>query len=105
MKTTDVPFSSIQWSSVPSVDDPFQYGKPVEVGNIRVRTVEHSAGYLADHGWRWGHGVFVVDGELTTELEEGRTAMLTAGKTYHVAGDAEGRRSSGSKGARRLVVD
>jgi quercetin dioxygenase-like cupin family protein len=109
MKIEGVPFSAIQWSAVPSVEYAGQHGKAywqtLEVGNIRVRLVEYSPGYLADHWCQRGHVVLVLEGELTTELKDGRTVLLTPGMSYHVADGADAHRSSTSKGARLFIVD
>jgi hypothetical protein len=49
--------------------------------------------------------VHVLDGELVTELRDGRRFTLGPGETYAVA-DADGaHRSSTTRGARLLIVD
>ena len=75
------------------------------MNNIRVRIVEYSAGYLADHFCEKGHILFCLEGELHTELEDGRTFTLTAGMSYQVADHAEAHRSSTGKGAKLFIVD
>lgn len=109
MKLEGVPFQSIDWSRIEPTSHPGAPGtatwRTVEAGNVRVRIVEYSAGYVADHWCARGHVVFVVEGELITELADGRNTTLTAGETYVVAdGDGE-HRSSSTGGARLFIVD
>ena len=74
-------------------------------GAIRVRMVEYSPGYLADHWCEKGHILLCLEGELCTELSDGRTFVLTAGMSYQVADDAESHRSQTVTGAKLFIVD
>jgi len=76
-----------------------------EFGALRVRLVEYMPGYRADHWCRKGHILFCIDGELHTELADGRRYTLTAGMSYQVGDDAEPHRSSTTVGARLFIVD
>jgi hypothetical protein len=53
MKIEDVPFCTMDWSTVTPTEHPGITGKALwrtlEIGNIRVRMVEYTPGYLADH--------------------------------------------------------
>jgi quercetin dioxygenase-like cupin family protein len=75
-------------------------------GELRVRMVEYSAGYVADHWCDKGHVILVLEGELDTELKDGRRFKLVPGMSYQVAdhGDAA-HRSSTTTGAKLFVVD
>lgn len=79
--------------------------KTRQVGDIRVREVTYSAGYLAEHWCKKGHILFCLEGEMVTELEDGRTFTLKAGMSYQVADQAEAHRSSTVDGARLFIVD
>ncbi len=79
--------------------------RTIEAGNIRVRLVEYTAGYEADHWCRRGHVLLVLEGELVTELEDGTTVTLTPGMSYQVADDAAAHRSRTRTGAKLFVVD
>jgi quercetin dioxygenase-like cupin family protein len=110
MKLEGIPFQSIDWSRIDPTSHPGAPGmatwRTLEVGNVRVRKVEYSAGYVADHWCERGHVLLVLDGELVTELSDGRTTTLRAGDTYVVADGAEGaHRSSAPGGARLFIVD
>jgi hypothetical protein len=74
-------------------------------GDIRVRMVEYSAGYKADHWCVKGHVLLCISGELHTELKDGRTFTLRPGMSYQVADNAEAHRSYTDVGARLFIVD
>jgi hypothetical protein len=81
------------------------YWRTFEMGNIRVRMVEYTQGYMADHWCPRGHVLLVMQGELHTELKDGRTFTLTSGMSYQVADDTDLHRSSTSTGVRLFIVD
>jgi len=105
----DIPFGTTDWSDVPVTEHPGETGvatwRTREFGGIRVRMVEYSAGYLADHWCEKGHILLCLDGELDTELADGRRVTLTPGTSYQVADGAEPHRSSTREGARLFIVD
>jgi quercetin dioxygenase-like cupin family protein len=109
MKIEGVAFGVTDWDRVPAIDHPGISGvarwRTVESGNLRVRLVEYSAGYVADHWCRRGHVVLVLDGELESELEDGRRFTLRPGQSYQVADAAEAHRSRSPGGARLFIVD
>ena len=109
MDLTAIPFVTTDWSTI----EPVQYAgetgtahwRTCQFGSVRVRMVEYSPGYLADH-WCWrGHILLCLEGELHTELEDGRQFILTAGMSYQVGTDNEGHRSFTTSGAKLFVVD
>jgi hypothetical protein len=105
----DISFVTTDWSTVPRTEHAGTSGMAVwrtrEFGGIRVRMVEYTPGYLADHWCTKGHILLCLDGELHTELADGRTFVLTPGMSYQVADDAEPHRSSTKTGARLFIVD
>src|SRR4051794_23883917 len=109
MNIRHVEFSTTHWSALaPTVHDGASgtaVWRTLETGNVRVRMVEYSAGYVADHWCRRGHVLLVLDGALETELDDGRRFVLTAGMSYQVADDASAHRSSSPSGARLFIVD
>jgi len=110
VKIEDVAFMTTDWAAVAPTVHPGEQGtatwRTIEVGNIRVRMVEYSAGYVADHWCERGHVLLVLDGELITELRDGRTFVLPAGTSYQVADGAAGaHRSICPQGARLFIVD
>jgi uncharacterized cupin superfamily protein len=109
MKIEDVPFNTIDWSQVePSLhkgETGMATWRTYEAGNIRVRMVEYSPGYFADHWCSRGHVLLVLEGKLITELQDGREFHLTPGTSYQVADGAEPHRSHTSTGAKLFIVD
>src|ERR1700716_1740752 len=76
-----------------------------QFGPIRVRMVEYTPGYLADHWCSKGHILLCLEGELHTELQDGQEFTLRPGMSYQVADNAEAHRSSTLTGAKLFVVD
>ena len=110
MKMSDIPFGTTDWSQVAETHHPGTTGAATwrtrDFGGIRVRMVDYSPGYLADHWCSKGHILLCLDGELTTELEDGRTFVLKPGMSYQVADGAEAHRSrTGPAGAKLFIVD
>ena len=109
MKILDVPFCTIDWSTVtPTIHTGITgeaYWRTFEMGNIRVRMVEYTPGYLADHWCSRGHVLLVIEGELVTELDDGRKFILTPGTNYQVADNVSKYRSYTEKGAKLFIVD
>ncbi len=110
MKIPDLPFTVTDWSAVPETRHPGETGhaiwRTLSVGDLRVRTVDYSPGYLADHWCDRGHVLYVLEGELETELQDGRRFTLRPGMSYRVSdhGDAA-HRSSTRLGAKLFIVD
>lgn len=109
MQMHDIPFGTTDWSTVPASEHRGETGvanwRTREFGGIRVRMVEYSPGYLADHWCSKGHILLVLSGELETELEDGRRFTMTTGQSYQVADGAEPHRSRTTAGARLFIVD
>src|SRR5689334_8330110 len=93
MKIERVPFTVIDWSQVAITEQPGESGvvrsRTIEQGNVRVRMVEYSPGYVADHWCERGHIILVLEGELITELRDGRRFTLGPGQSDQVA-DGDG---------------
>jgi hypothetical protein len=109
MKIADLPFGTVDWSAGEVTTHDGTTGRALwrtrQFGDVRVRMLEYTAGYRADHWCRKGHFLLCLEGELHTELADGRVAVLTPGMSYHVADDAEPHRSYSPGGARLFVVD
>lgn len=109
MNITDLPFTLTDWSDVSPIRHPGETGfalwRTRRFGDLRVRMVEYSPGYLADHWCAKGHILLCLEGELLTELADGRCFKLTPGVSYQVADGAEPHRSSAPTGARLFIVD
>ena len=109
MRITDLPFGVTTWVEVPGEVHPGTTGvatwRTRQFGPVRVRMVDYSPGYLADHWCQKGHFLLVVAGELGTELADGRRYTLGPGMSYQVADEAEAHRSHTATGATLFIVD
>jgi quercetin dioxygenase-like cupin family protein len=109
MNMQNIPFGTTDWSSIKPVEKSAHAGKAFwrtqQFGDIRVRMVEYTAGYVSDHWCVKGHILLCVEGELDTELEDGRTFTLRAGMSYQVSDTAEPHRSTSLNGAKLFIVD
>ena len=100
MKLPTSAFTVTDWSKVEATVHPGETGeakwRTLNIGDLRVRMVEYSPGYLADHWCDRGHVLYVLQGELDSELRDGRKFKLTAGMSYQVSdfGDAAHRSST-----------
>ena len=110
MKLPALPFTLINWTDVEPTTHPGESGvalwRTVNIGDVRVRQVEYSPGYVADHWCERGHILYVLEGELVTELKDGRSFTLVPGMSYQVSdrGDAA-HRSTTRGGAKLFIVD
>jgi quercetin dioxygenase-like cupin family protein len=109
VRIADLPFGTTDWAAIEPTTHPGESGTALwrtrHFGDVRVRMVEYSPGYRADHWCSKGHILLCLEGELTTELEDGRTLQLRPGMSYQVADGAEAHRSSTRVGARLFIVD
>ena len=109
MDMKNIPFGITAWSQVDPTEHKGETGmatwRTQQFGDIRVRMVEYSPGYLADHWCSKGHILLCLAGELRTELADGRAFVLTPGVSYQVADNAEPHRSSTATGATLFIVD
>jgi hypothetical protein len=106
---TGIPFGITDWSEVAPTEHAGDTGVAVwrtrHFGTIRVRMVEYSANYRADHWCEKGHILLCIAGELRTELADGRVYSLRPGVSYQVADGTDAHRSSTSTGATLFIVD
>lgn len=104
-----IPFETIDWSQLPTIAVNGTTGtatmRTVQHDGLRIRIVEYSANYLADHWCQLGHLVFVLEGELINEHEDGTVNVLQAGMSYHVSDGLSSHRSRTYGPVRMLVVD
>lgn len=73
--------------------------------DVRIRLVIYSANFLADHWCNKGHIIFCVEGEMETEIEDGRKFLLKKGMLYTVGDDSDAHRSYSAEGCTLFIVD
>ena len=109
MKIEDIAFAVTDWATVEETRHPgttgFATWRTRQFGQIRVRMVEYSPGYEADHWCEKGHILLCLDGRLDTELADGRRVTLTKGMSYQVADGASSHKSISREGARLFIMD
>lgn len=109
MELAAFPFQTLDWSSIPKDEHKGETGSAwwqvFQMNNIRVRMVEYSANYKADHWCSKGHIIFCIKGQMDTLLEDGRVFTLSAGMTYHVGDNCEAHQSSTKEGCLLFIVD
>jgi quercetin dioxygenase-like cupin family protein len=109
MDTENIPFQVINWENVIKTEHPGTTGmawwQTMQFNGLRVRVVEYSAGYLADHWCQKGHIVYCLEGEFTTEMEDGDSFQLKRGMSYIVSDELSSHRSVTQNGVKLLIVD
>jgi quercetin dioxygenase-like cupin family protein len=109
MDMAGIPFVTTDWSEVERTEHKGErglaYWRTRQFGSIRVRMLEYTPGYLADHWCSKGHILLCLEGELQTELKDGRKFVLKPGMSYQVSDNAEPHRSFTPTGAKLFVVD
>jgi quercetin dioxygenase-like cupin family protein len=113
MQLSAIPFDTTDWAKVEPTRHPGATGEALwrtrrfgpKEREVRVRMVEYSPGYVADHWCQKGHVLLVLEGELETSLADGRVFTLKAGMSYQVADGAEPHLSRSPLGARLFIVD
>ena len=106
---TGIPFQLIDWSKIDKTEHEGQTGSSTwqtrEFEGLRIRIVEYTAGYLADHWCRKGHIVHCLEGAFVSELENGELFTLTAGMSYIVSDNLSSHRSVSESGVKLLIID
>jgi quercetin dioxygenase-like cupin family protein len=109
MQMSQIPFGITEWARIEPTEHKGErgaaYWRTQHFGGIRVRLVEYTPGYVSDHWCVKGHILLCLEGELLTELEDGRTFTLKPGISYQVADGAEAHRSQTATGAKLFIVD
>jgi hypothetical protein len=109
MQMSNIPFGITDWSAIERTEHKGETGsafwRTQQFGTVRVRMVEYTPGYLADHWCVKGHILLCLSGQLQTELKDGRKFTLMPGMSYQVADNAEPHRSYTEVGASLFIVD
>lgn len=104
-----IPFQTIDWEKIPKTEYKGESGsafwQTLQFGGLRVRIVEYTNGYVADHWCQKGHVVHCLEGELTTEMENGEKFALSKGMTYIVSDDLSSHRSVTKERVKLLILD
>jgi hypothetical protein len=106
---SNIPFQTIDWTSIEKVEYKGETGvafwQTIQLGGLRIRLVEYSKGYLADHWCQKGHIVHCLEGDFITELSTGTKLKLVKGEAYVVSDELSSHRSFSENGVKLLIVD
>ena len=109
VKISNIPFQTIDWSAIEKIEYKGEMGtsfwQTLQLAGLRIRIVEYSAGYLADHWCQKGHIVHCLEGEFVTEHENGEKFILTSGMTYIVSDDLSSHRSIAYTFTKLMIID
>jgi hypothetical protein len=103
------PFQLLNWSSILKEEHAgitgIAHWQVTKMNDIRIRIVEYSENYLADHWCNKGHIIYCIEGEMETELQDGRKFILSKGMSYQLGDNNEAHRTSTKNGCRLFIVD
>jgi hypothetical protein len=106
---SNIPFQTINWHAIEKTIHPgtsgTAYWQTLQLPGLRIRMVEYSAGYLADHWCTKGHIVHCLSGTLVSEMESGETFTLTEGMSYVVSDNLSSHRSVTNGAVKLLIID
>src|SRR5437588_259706 len=104
-----IEFQTINWQEIAAIEYPGEKGcarwQTLQFNDLRIRIVEYSKEYIADHWCQKGHIVHVLEGEFTTELQDGRRIDLSKGMSYVVSDNLSSHRSVSTNGVKLLIID
>jgi len=109
MNNRNIPFQTIDWAKVPKTEHKGEtgvaYWQTLQFEGLRLRIVEYSPGYIADHWCTKGHIVHCLEGEVVNEQKDGANITLTKGMSYVVSDELSSHRSVTANGAKLMIID
>lgn len=109
MNNKNIPFQTIDWNNIPKTEHKgetgFAYWQTVQFEGLRIRIVEYSKNYFADHWCKKGHIVYCLEGEVINELKDGTKSILTSGMSYVVSDELSSHRSITEHGVKLMIID
>ncbi len=106
---TPIPFQTINWSQIEKINYPGVSGtatwQTMTYEGLRIRLVEYSNNYVADHWCVKGHVIYCLEGSFISELKTGEKFILTKGMSYIVSDHASEHRSVSNQGVKLLIID
>jgi len=106
---SNIPFMTLDWATVEKTEQKGETGisfwQTLQFDGLRIRIVEYSKDYLADHWCHKGHIVYCIEGEFVSELQNGDKFTLTKGMVYVVSDDLSSHRSISASGVKLLIID
>ena len=106
---SNIPFQTIDWTNIEKEEHKGETGiawwQTIQFEGLRIRLVEYSKDYLADHWCQKGHVIYCLEGEFVSELNNGENFTLTKGMSYVVSDELSSHRSISKNGVRLLIID
>jgi hypothetical protein len=105
----NIPFQVTDWEKIAPTEHKGEsgiaYWRTLQFLGLRIRMVEYSENYKADHWCEKGHIIYCIEGEMETELADGKVYKLSKGMSYQVSDDLSSHCTSSSKGVKLFIVD
>ena len=109
MSDKNIPFQTVDWSKIHKTEHKGETGiafwQTVEFPGLRIRLVEYSEGYKADHWCAKGHFVYCLQGSVVNQLKDGKQSRLEPGMSYIVSDELSLHRSITEEGVKLLIID
>jgi hypothetical protein len=109
MSNDNIPFQTIDWATIPKTEHRGEsgvaYWQTLQFQGLRIRIVEYSKGYIADHWCEKGHIVHCLEGEVVNEQQNGVSSVLTQGMSYVVSDELSSHRSVTENGVKLMIID
>jgi hypothetical protein len=109
MNDQNIPFQTIDWTKILKTEHTgatgIAYWQTLQFQGLRIRIVEYSKGYLADHWCTKGHIVHCLEGDVVNEQQDGTKSILTPGMSYVVSDELSSHRSVSENGVKLMIID
>lgn len=109
MNNKNIPFQTIDWSNIPKTEHKGEsgvaYWQTLQFDGLRVRIVQYSENYVANHWCEKGHIVYCLEGEVINEQKNGESSILKVGMSYIVSDELSSHRSVTKDGVKLLIID
>jgi len=106
---SNIPFQTIDWANIEKVEHKGEtgvaYWQTIQFPGLRVRIVEYSKGYSANHWCEKGHIVYCLEGSFTSQLKTGENFLLSPGMSYVVSDNLSSHLSTTENGVKLLIID
>jgi quercetin dioxygenase-like cupin family protein len=105
----NIPFQVTDWEKMPATEHKgvsgTAYWKTLQFPGLRIRVVEYSKNYKADHWCEKGHIIYCVEGEMDTELSDGKIIRLSKGMSYEVSDGLSSHCTRSDTGVKLFILD
>ena len=104
-----IPFQIIDWSAIPKIEHKGESGtafwQTVQFSGLRIRIVEYSKDYIADHWCDKGHIVHCLEGNFVIKLKDGNEYILTEGSSFIVSDGLSSHLTLSEENVKMMIID